>query len=89
MAFFNKQSEYTAHPYAKQAQERSPAEPLLIIIEYIDGSEEKIELNYNLNELTHLFSTVMETGSGLNFLDFNPPMTINPRHIKKVYFFKR
>lgn len=89
MAFFNKQSEYTAHPYARQNQESSPVEPLLITIEYIDGSEEKIELDYNLNELSRLFSTAMETGSGLTFSNFNPPMTINPRHIKKVTFLKQ
>lgn len=89
MALFKKESEYTAHPYARQAQEPSPVEPLLIVIEYIDGSEDKIEIDYNLGELSQLFSTAMESGSGLNFSNFNPPMTINPRHIRKVSFLKR
>lgn len=89
MALFNKQSDYTAHPYARQKQESKPVEPLLIVIEYIDGSEDEIEINYNLDELSQLFSTAMEAGSGLNFSNFNPRMTINPRHIKKVLFLKR
>ncbi|WP_073945500.1 hypothetical protein [Streptococcus salivarius] len=75
--------------YARQKTEPSQVEPLRIVIEYIDGSEDKFEINYNREQLSQLFSTAMESGSGLNFSNINPPMTINPRHIKKVSFLNR
>lgn len=71
---------------SKQVTEPKPVEPLTIAIEYNNGSVESIDVTYNLEELQHLFSQAMQNGSGLNFTNFDPVTTINPRCIKKVTF---
>lgn len=71
---------------SKQVTEPKPVEPLTIAIEYHNGSVESIDMTYNLEELQDLFSQAMQNGSGINFTNFDPVTTINPRCIKKVTF---
>ncbi len=65
-----------------------PVEPVTIMIEYYDGTNEQINIVYNLEEIQRLFSQAMGNSSGLNFTNFDPPITINPKWIKKVTFLK-
>lgn len=88
MALFSFGNNREPQGMAAMRETPTPAEPLTIFIEYHDGSTERIDVTYNLQELQRNFSMGISDGAGFSF-ELDQPITINPRYIKKVTFVKR
>lgn len=65
-------------------QEEIVDEPLVLFVEYIDGTSESISIDYNVGRIISLVGEAMRLGTGLNFTSANPPFIINARNVKKV-----
>ncbi|HFU4432870.1 hypothetical protein [Streptococcus suis] len=82
MGFFQNDNERLA---AKRvAAGNKPIDSVNVYIEYHDQMVEQINLKCNLDELLHLFSEAMQSGSGITLSGLTPVKVINPRYIKKV-----
>jgi hypothetical protein len=72
-----------------QAAKVTPPQPLQeieMIVEYFDKTVERFSVTSNLEELKRMVSNSFRTGVSINFPSTNPPFSINPRWIKKVFY---
>lgn len=85
MGLFNK-PDIQKHTVQMQS-EIKPVQEIEMVIEYFDQTSETILLIHNLEELQQQISLSLgAANASMNFPEATPPLSLNPRWIKKITY---